>query len=65
MAKIINTTTHDQKGPESNGSEGMCHTLQISKTGFTIMWNLVSYPGHPFGGILPFCREYSKLRQQS
>ena len=43
---LTGITTLSQSGAESNGSEGLLHIPQSSRTEASPSDNLVSYPGH-------------------
>ena len=54
---LSGATILGQSGPGSNGNEGVLRILQsLSITGASPSDCLVSYPGHSFGEVLPFCR---------
>ena len=43
---LTGTTTPSLRESWSNGNEGVCHLLQSSRTGASLLGSLVSYPGH-------------------
>ena len=47
---LTGTITLGQCGPESNGNEGVLYIPQSFRTGALSSDDLVSYPGHLFGG---------------
>ena len=55
---LSGTTTPGQRGPGSNGNEGVLHISQSSNiTGASPSDCLESYPGHSLGGVLTLCRD--------
>ena len=50
-------TTLGQSGPGSNGNEGVCHILQISKAGTSPLDGLMSYTEHLLEGLLLLRRD--------
>ena len=53
---LTGTTTTDQSGLRSNGSEGVLQISRGSRTGTSPSDGLVSYPGNSLAGDLPLCR---------